>query len=135
MKKLLIATLALCAMTTGICQTTKTTLDVPISALYGRDSSNWRGGYSPTLSSVSYSDTLGNESILATRALVYTNLDKVNDHDPFRDLYLGLGLSGSIVAKKNFEFGFLIGYTANFSDLQNIKDGELGFGGYIRLKW
>jgi outer membrane protein assembly factor BamA len=64
-----------------------------------------------------------------------TNVWLLTDAVDYRYTYLGAGIAVDMLGGRNYSLGFTAGYSANFSDLENIRNGQWGVGAQLTLRF
>lgn len=127
MKKMILAvTLLIAAVTASFAENTATT-ELNASVVGVRtlgDDAHWRIGIS--LPVFEYFDK---------RSATGANVWVLTDAEDMRRLFVGGGISGTLYRSRNFDFGLTAGWSADFSDIERVKDGRWAVGAFASLKF
>jgi len=130
MKKILISLVLTLVLTCATFASTESgSFTVPAGALWGTKTHSIRAGAALPFTEDKTVDLFGNPSNVRLNGLIMTDMGYS------KDLYLGVAMSIPLYAKKDFEFGFLGGWSANFNDITHAKKCEWGVGAYLTLRF
>jgi hypothetical protein len=128
--------LALIGVTSALAQDIRfdnppSTVSVTPVAVYGlgRNNNDWRAGLA--LPVLNFRD--GRRAGYPTFAT--GNIWILTDAKALRRTYFGAGLDVTLVERKNMRLGLTAGWSADFSNLEHVRDGRWGVGPTLTIRF
>ncbi len=136
MKKFLLITVALLGIVGAFAQDVKfdsppNTISVQTTGVrtFGSDGNDWRAGLAFPFLNMRAGKVAGNPTFATLDGWVLTDVRDI------KRLYLGGGIDFPLYERKHVRVGLTGGYSADFSNLEKIRDGAWGIGVTLAIRF